>query len=178
MTTDDFVKCEWVTSPAMAKILGIHRQTLLRLRRSSRSPFVEGRDFRWSGMTTNSHLQWHARQAELTFTQPLQRQGVDTARQPMPPLLAASGPEAKIAYHKGRVQSFRGRVKRLEASLHDAFLGAQKRALAHCLMLEAHLDPNNESHVLTIKEMEDEIIDICHAADEMIAFFESYDFHA
>ena len=178
MTTDDFVKCEWVTSPVLAKILGIHRQTLLRLRRSSRSPFVEGRDFRWSGMTTNSNLQWHARQAELTFTQPLQRQGVDTAREPMPPLLAASDPEAKIAYHKGQVQSFRGRVKRLEALLHDAFSGAQKRALAHCLIMEDHLDPNDEAHALEIKRMEDEVIDICHATDQVIEFLESYDLHA
>ena len=58
----------WVTSPVMAKILGIHRQTLLRLRRSEYSPFTEGRDFRWSGMTTNSNLQWHVATAEATFT--------------------------------------------------------------------------------------------------------------
>ena len=52
----------------MAAILGIHRQTLLRLRRSNFSPFVEGRDFRWSGMTTNSNLQWHVATTESTFT--------------------------------------------------------------------------------------------------------------
>ena len=52
----------------MAKILGIHRQTLLRLRRSEYSPFVEGRDFRWSGMTTSGNLQWHAVTTEATFT--------------------------------------------------------------------------------------------------------------
>ena len=52
----------------MAEILGIHRQTLLRLRRSNFSPFVEGRDFRWSGMTTSSNLQWHVATTELTFT--------------------------------------------------------------------------------------------------------------
>jgi hypothetical protein len=86
--------------------------------------------------------------------------------------------QAKLLHHKGRAQSFRARIKRLEAQFYDAFLGAQKRALAHCLMLEHHLDPSNESHALTIKEMEDEIIDICLAADEMIAFFESYDLHA
>ena len=58
----------WVTSLVMAKILGIHRQTLLRLRRSEYSPFTEGRDFRWSGMTTNSNLQWHVATTESTFT--------------------------------------------------------------------------------------------------------------
>ena len=52
----------------MAKILGIHRQTLLRLRRSEYSPFVEGRDFRWSGMTVRSNLQWHVATTESTFT--------------------------------------------------------------------------------------------------------------
>ena len=58
----------WVPSPVMAEILGIHRQTLLRLRRSNFSPFVEGRDFRWSGMTTSSNLQWHVVTTESTFT--------------------------------------------------------------------------------------------------------------
>ena len=52
----------------MAEILGIHRQTLLRLRRSEYSPFVEGRDFRWSGMTVRSNLQWNAATTEATFT--------------------------------------------------------------------------------------------------------------
>ena len=58
----------WVPSPEMAKILGIHHQTLLKLRRSPYSPFVEGRDFRWSGMTTSSNLQWHVATTESTFT--------------------------------------------------------------------------------------------------------------
>ena len=58
----------WVASPEMARILGIHRQTLLRLRRSEYSPFVEGRDFRWSGMTVRSNLQWHVATTEATFT--------------------------------------------------------------------------------------------------------------
>jgi len=31
---------------------------------------------------------------------------------------------------------------------------------------------------LTIKEMQDEIIDICTTTDDMIDFFESYDLHA
>ena len=52
----------------MAEILGIHHQTLLKLRRSPYTPFVEGRDFRWSGMTTSSNLQWHVATTESTFT--------------------------------------------------------------------------------------------------------------
>ena len=49
----------------MAEILGIHRQT-----RCDQAAFllVEGRDFRWSGMTTNSNLQWHVATTESTFT--------------------------------------------------------------------------------------------------------------
>jgi len=30
---------DWVTTPTMAKVLGIHYSTLLRLRRDDRSPF-------------------------------------------------------------------------------------------------------------------------------------------
>ena len=58
----------WVPSPEMAKILGIHHQTLLKLRRGPYSPFVEARDFRWSGLTTSSNLQWHVATCESTFT--------------------------------------------------------------------------------------------------------------
>ena len=58
----------WVPSPEMAKILGIHHQTLLKLRRSPYSPFVEGRDFRWSGLTTSTNLQWNVATCESTFT--------------------------------------------------------------------------------------------------------------
>jgi len=76
MTVANSIKCEWVTSPVMAKILGIHRQTLLKLRRSPQSPFVEGRDFRWSGMTTNSNLQWHLERTEAAFTSPIGTQKI------------------------------------------------------------------------------------------------------
>jgi hypothetical protein len=58
----------WVSSPVMADHLCIHKQTLLRLRRHSFSPFKEGRDFRWSGLTTSSNLQWHVATTEKSFT--------------------------------------------------------------------------------------------------------------
>ena len=175
MTSTDSIKCEWVTSPVMAKILGIHRQTLLRLRRSPQSPFVEGRDFRWSGMTTNTNLQWHAVQAEITFTKPLQSEVVNYQSDSMKQCPATDDP--KLAEYYGLIQSFRGRVKRLEGRLQEALFGAQKRAWAHCLVMEK-MDPSNEAHALTIKEMQDEIIDICTTTDDMIEFFESYDLHA
>ncbi len=52
----------------MAKHLGIHRQTLLKLRRSDPSPFLQGRDYRWKGLTAQSDLQWHREKAEQAFT--------------------------------------------------------------------------------------------------------------
>lgn len=52
----------------MAELLGIHPQTLRKLRRHQLSPFQEGRDFRWVGLTTGSHLQWQVDQTLCTFT--------------------------------------------------------------------------------------------------------------
>ena len=175
MTATNSIKCEWVTSPVMAKILGIHRQTLLKIRRSPQSPFVEGRDFRWTGMTTSSYLQWHATQTEITFTKPLHSHSNESVVDTMKKCPTTDDPI--LAEHYDLIDSFRGRVKRLEGRLQEALLGAQKRAWAHCLVMEK-LDPSNEGHALTIKEMQDEIIDICSTTDDMIAFFESYDLHA
>jgi len=58
----------WVSSAVMADHLGIHRQTLLKLRRDGRSPFVEGSHYRWSGMTTAGSLQWNIATTEAAFT--------------------------------------------------------------------------------------------------------------
>jgi len=52
----------------MAKALGIHVQTLRKLRRHSITPFKEGRDFRWVGLSTSSTLQWHVHSATQAFT--------------------------------------------------------------------------------------------------------------
>ena len=52
----------------MSEHLGIHKQTLLKLRRADRYPFKETRDFRWAGMTTAGRLQWNRDAAELAFT--------------------------------------------------------------------------------------------------------------
>ena len=59
---------DWVPSAAMAKALGIHVQTLRKLRRHSITPFKEGRDFRWVGLSTSSTLQWHVHSATQAFT--------------------------------------------------------------------------------------------------------------
>ena len=58
----------WVTSPAMAKHLGIHRSTLLRLRRNARSPFREGKHYRRTGLSDQATLQWHLERTEQAFT--------------------------------------------------------------------------------------------------------------
>ena len=52
----------------MAQALGIHPQTLRKLRRHQISPFQEGRDYRWVGLSTSSTLQWHGRNASQVFT--------------------------------------------------------------------------------------------------------------
>ena len=58
----------WVPSAAMAKVLGIHPQTLRKLRRHQITPFKEGRDYRWVGLSTSSTLQWHVHSASQAFT--------------------------------------------------------------------------------------------------------------
>ena len=58
----------WINTSEFSEKIGIHKQTLLVLRRSELSPFREGIDYRWSGLTRNGHLQWHAGNAEVAFT--------------------------------------------------------------------------------------------------------------
>ena len=58
----------WVPSSAMAEVLGIHPQTLRKLRRHQITPFTEGRDYRWVGLSTSSTLQWHVHSASRAFT--------------------------------------------------------------------------------------------------------------
>ena len=58
----------WVTSPQMAKHLGIHRSTLLRLRRDARSPFRKAHHYRRTGLSPQATLQWHLTRTEQAFT--------------------------------------------------------------------------------------------------------------
>mgnify|MGYP003135970792 CR=1 FL=1 len=50
---------EWLTTQAMAERLGIHKQTLLEIRRKS-ATFKRTRDWRNTGLSTRGPLQWHA----------------------------------------------------------------------------------------------------------------------
>ena len=61
-------KATWVPSAAMAKVLGIHPQTLRKLRRHQITPFKEGRDYLWVGLSTSSTLQWHVHSASQSFS--------------------------------------------------------------------------------------------------------------
>ena len=58
----------WVTSQGCAMHLGIHRSTLLRLRRDERSPFREGVHYRRTGLSAQATLQWHLVRTEEAFT--------------------------------------------------------------------------------------------------------------
>ena len=48
--------------------LGIHRSTLLRLRRDRRSPFRDGYHYRRTGLSAQATLQWHLARTEEAFT--------------------------------------------------------------------------------------------------------------
>ena len=52
----------------MAKHLGIHYSTLLRLRRGERSPFRAGYHYRRTGFSSQATLQWHLERTEEAFT--------------------------------------------------------------------------------------------------------------
>ena len=53
----------------MARVLGIHPQTLRKLRRHQIGLFKEGRDYRWIGLSTSSTLQWQIHQTNKAFTE-------------------------------------------------------------------------------------------------------------
>ena len=52
----------------MAAHLGIHYQTLLRLRRDERSAFRAGYHYRRTGHSSQATLQWHLERTEEAFT--------------------------------------------------------------------------------------------------------------
>jgi len=63
-----FAETRWVSTQECADALGIHPQTLRKLRRHQITPFKEGRDYRWIGLSTSSTLQWHVDSASKAFT--------------------------------------------------------------------------------------------------------------
>lgn len=57
----------WLSTKAMADVLGIHSQTLTKIRRDT-SIFKRGRDFRTRGLSVNGPLQWHPINTDKAFT--------------------------------------------------------------------------------------------------------------
>ena len=57
----------WWSTQKMAAHLGIHKTTLLDLRRLTRT-FKEGRDFRRAGLSKKGTIQWHPIKAEEAFS--------------------------------------------------------------------------------------------------------------
>ena len=62
------VQQKWFSTEAMAKFLGIHPQTLLKIRRTSPSIFKRGRDFRYTGLSARGPFQWHPGNTDRSFT--------------------------------------------------------------------------------------------------------------
>ena len=68
MSAKDFSGTNWISTQACAHAFGIHAQTLRKLRRHQITLFKEGRDYRWIGLSTSSHLQWHLHNASQAYT--------------------------------------------------------------------------------------------------------------
>ena len=68
MSVTNVAGTRWVSTQECADALGIHPQTLRKLRRHQISLFQEGRDYRWVGLSTSSTLQWHVLSASQAFT--------------------------------------------------------------------------------------------------------------
>lgn len=57
----------WATTPDTAKFIGVHPETLQRLRRLPNSPFKEGKDYRWLGLGKGK-LQWNLEAADRSLS--------------------------------------------------------------------------------------------------------------
>ena len=57
----------WANTPETAQYIGVHPETLQRLRRLANSPFKEGRDFRWLGIGKGK-LQWNPEAADKSLS--------------------------------------------------------------------------------------------------------------
>ena len=68
MSVNNASGAQWVSTQECADALGIHPQTLRKLRRHRIPLFKEGRDYRWVGLSTSSTLQWHVHSASQAFT--------------------------------------------------------------------------------------------------------------
>jgi hypothetical protein len=63
-----------LTSPEIAKALGISQKLLLRLRKHPDGPFQLGRDYRFRGVSPAAPLQWFPEATDQAFTSWQQKQ--------------------------------------------------------------------------------------------------------
>ena len=59
---------ETLSTPDMAKALGISQKLLLKLRHLEPSPFTAGEHYRFQGMTTAAPLRWFPAETDTAFT--------------------------------------------------------------------------------------------------------------
>ena len=59
---------ETLSTPDMAKALGISQKLLLKLRHLDPSPFTAGEHYRFQGMTTAAPLRWFPAETDAAFT--------------------------------------------------------------------------------------------------------------
>ena len=59
---------ETLSTPDMAKALGISQKLLLKLRHLEPSPFKAGEHYRFQGMTTAAPLRWFPAETDSAFT--------------------------------------------------------------------------------------------------------------
>ena len=59
---------ETLSTPDMAKALGISQKLLLKLRHLDPTPFKAGEHYRFQGMTTAAPLRWFPAETDTAFT--------------------------------------------------------------------------------------------------------------
>lgn len=59
---------QWLDTALMSSRLGIHPKTLLRLRRETCNPFVEGTHYRRGGLSEKAPIQWNPEATDFAFT--------------------------------------------------------------------------------------------------------------
>ena len=59
---------ETLSTPEMAKALGISQKLLLKLRKAEPSPFKAGEHYRFNGITTAAPIRWFPIETDTAFT--------------------------------------------------------------------------------------------------------------
>ena len=59
---------ETLSTPLMAKALGVSQKLLLKLRKADPSPFIAGQHYRFQGITTAAPIHWFPAETDEAFT--------------------------------------------------------------------------------------------------------------